>query len=134
MPWGSEHARLTATPVNRRTGPPAAVRSPLPVARPVACRRVQERRTGVARDIGGNMRHNSVRRIALAVAVSAAAVGAGVAAVSAGAATVGNFSYGQLQSSTVGAKGSGTNPAAEPANHVPPTNNVFLGSELGVGS
>jgi hypothetical protein len=48
--------------------------------------------------------------------------------------TVGNFSYGQLQSATVGAKGCGTNAAGEPAIHVSRTNNVFLGSELGVGS
>jgi hypothetical protein len=80
------------------------------------------------------MRRNSVRRIGLAVAIAAVAVGAGAAAVSAGAATVGNFSYGQLQSNTIGAKGCGTNAAGEPAIHVSRTNNVFLGSELGVGS
>jgi hypothetical protein len=55
-------------------------------------------------------------------------------AASAGAATVGNFSYGQLQSATVGARGCGTNAAGEPAIHVSRANNVFLGSELGVGS
>jgi hypothetical protein len=76
----------------------------------------------------------------MGVALAASALGAGcVAATTAtaaapGAATVGNFSYGQLQSSAVGANGCGTNAAGEPAIHVSRTNNVFLGSELGVGS
>jgi hypothetical protein len=47
--------------------------------------------------------------------------------------TVGNFSYGQLQSATIGATGCGTNSAGEPAIHVSRANNVFLGSELGLG-
>jgi hypothetical protein len=47
--------------------------------------------------------------------------------------TVGNFSYGELQSQTVGASGCGTNIAGEPAIHVSRTNNVFLGSEQGLG-
>jgi hypothetical protein len=47
--------------------------------------------------------------------------------------TVGNFSYGELQSATVGATGCGTNSAGEPAIHVSRANNVFLGSELGLG-
>ncbi|MGB9185634.1 MAG: sialidase family protein [Solirubrobacteraceae bacterium] len=47
--------------------------------------------------------------------------------------TVGNFSYGQMQSTTVGAPGCGTNAAGEPAIHVSRANNVFLGSELGLG-
>src|SRR5581483_2983507 len=80
------------------------------------------------------MAQGRVRHIGLAVATAAVAAGAGMTAASAGAATVGNFSYGQLQSSTVGAKGCGTNAAGEPAIHVSRTNNVFLGSELGVGS
>lgn len=58
----------------------------------------------------------------------------GLAGSARAAQTVGNFSYGQLQSSTVGAKGCGTNAAGEPAIHVSRVNNVFLGSELGVGS
>jgi hypothetical protein len=49
------------------------------------------------------------------------------------AATVGNFSYGQLQSTLVGASGCGTNSAGEPAIHVSRANDVFLGSELGLG-
>ena len=49
------------------------------------------------------------------------------------AATVGNFSYGQLQSALVGASGCGTNSAGEPAIHVSRANNAFLGSELGLG-
>jgi hypothetical protein len=43
------------------------------------------------------------------------------------------FSVGQLQSQTVGAKGCGTNIAGEPAIHVSRANNVFLGSENGLG-
>jgi hypothetical protein len=46
--------------------------------------------------------------------------------------TVGNFSYGQMQSATVGVKGCATNAAGEPAIHVSRANNVFLGSELGI--
>jgi len=51
----------------------------------------------------------------------------------AGAQTVGNFSYGQLQSGTVGASGCGTNSAGEPAIHVSRADNVFVGSEQGLG-
>jgi hypothetical protein len=80
------------------------------------------------------MTRNMVRRIGLTLATAAVAAGAAIAATTAGAATVGNFSYGQLQSSTVGAEGCGTNSAGEPAIHVSRVNNVFLGSELGVGS
>ena len=57
----------------------------------------------------------------------------GLAGSARAAQTVGNFSYGQLQSAKVGAKGCGTNSAGEPAIHVSRTNNVFLGSELGLG-
>src|SRR5690242_15065585 len=85
-------------------------------------------------DSGGTMTHGRVRRIGLVVTTAAVTAGLAPAATSAGAATVGNFSYGQLQSSTVGAKGCGTNAAGEPAIHVSRINNVFLGSELGVGS
>ena len=49
------------------------------------------------------------------------------------ASTAGNFSFGQLQSATVGATGCGTNSAGEPAIHVSRANNVFAGSELGLG-
>jgi hypothetical protein len=77
------------------------------------------------------MTRNTVRRTGLVVAVAAVAV-VGVSA--AGAATVSNFSSGQLQSGTVGVTGCGTNAAGEPAIHVSRTDNVFLGSELGVGS
>jgi hypothetical protein len=49
------------------------------------------------------------------------------------AATVGNFSFGELQSALVGVSGCGTNSAGEPAIHVSRANNVFLGSELGLG-
>jgi hypothetical protein len=67
-------------------------------------------------------------------ATVAAAVAAMVGAGAAQAATVGNFDFGTLQSATVGATGCGTNAAGEPAIHVSRANNVFLGSELGVGS
>ena len=76
------------------------------------------------------------RLAALAVLASAFG-GLGLAAGAAGAdgaSHVGNFSFGQLQSAAVGAKGCGTNAAGEPAIHVSRANNVFLGSELGVGS
>ena len=76
--------------------------------------------------------------LAVVLAMVASAVGglglAAGAAGGAGVSRVGNFSYGQLQSATVGAKGCGTNAAGEPAIHVSRANNVFLGSELGVGS
>jgi hypothetical protein len=72
----------------------------------------------------------SIRAAGAALAVTA---GACFSASSAPAATVGNFSYGQMQSTTVGAHGCGTNAAGEPAIHVSRVNNVFLGSELGVG-
>jgi hypothetical protein len=52
---------------------------------------------------------------------------------SAGADSVGGFDYGQLQAATVGASGCGTNLAGEPAIHVSRANNVFLGSENGLG-
>jgi hypothetical protein len=48
--------------------------------------------------------------------------------------TVGGFDTGQLQDATVGATGCGTNIAGEPSIHVSRANNVFLGSEVGVGS
>jgi hypothetical protein len=43
------------------------------------------------------------------------------------------FATGQLQAQTVGASGCGTNIAGEPAIHVSRANNVFLGSEDGLG-
>jgi hypothetical protein len=61
------------------------------------------------------------------------AVVLGVAGSAQASQTVGNFSYGQLQSATVGTSGCGTNAAGEPAIHVSRANNVFLGSELGLG-
>jgi hypothetical protein len=50
------------------------------------------------------------------------------------AAAANTFSFGQLQASTVGAKGCGTNTDGEPSIHVSRANDVFLGSERGVGS
>src|SRR2546430_4467124 len=51
----------------------------------------------------------------------------------AAAETVGNFSAGELGTSAIGTTGCGTNIAGEPAIHVSRTNNVFLGSENGLG-
>jgi hypothetical protein len=48
--------------------------------------------------------------------------------------TVGNFSYGELATATVGSAGCGANNAGEPAIHVSRVDNVFLGSENGIGS
>jgi hypothetical protein len=48
--------------------------------------------------------------------------------------TVGNFSFGELGNSAIGATGCGTNKAGEPAIHVSRLNDVFLGSENGIGS
>lgn len=52
---------------------------------------------------------------------------------SASAATIGAFSYGQLQGDRIGGAGCGTNAAGEPSIHVSRANNVFLGSETGLG-
>jgi hypothetical protein len=46
---------------------------------------------------------------------------------------VNGFSYGELTTSAIGSKGCGTNTAGEPAIHVSQANDVFLGSEDGLG-
>jgi hypothetical protein len=89
------------------------------------------------------MTHMTVRSLRMALAAAVLTLGAtGVVATASaqrgtartgGALTVGNFSYGQLQSATIGVKGCGTDTAGEPAIHVSRLNNVFLGSELGLG-
>jgi hypothetical protein len=68
-------------------------------------------------------------RSSIAVGFTLFALGPAVA----GAQTVGNFSFGELQSAIVGGTGCGTNSAGEPAIHVSRAGNVFLGSELGLG-
>jgi hypothetical protein len=55
-------------------------------------------------------------------------------AASAGAETAGLFSFGELEAGTVGDTGCGSNEAGEPAIHVSRTGDVFLASELGLGS
>jgi hypothetical protein len=69
-------------------------------------------------------------------------MGAGIAAVgtvaaptawAAGPQTVEHFSYGELSAAGVGSAGCGENSAGEPAIHVSRSDNVFLGSELGLG-
>jgi hypothetical protein len=76
-----------------------------------------------------------------AVAGSAQAAGIGIPLLSTGgsgsatpAGTITNFSFGQLQAQTIGATGCGTNNAGEPAIHVSRNNDVFLGSENGLGN
>jgi len=80
------------------------------------------------------VRRTRVALFAILFSAVAGVLSAGAASAGTTASQVGNFSYGQLQSATVGAQGCGTNAAGEPAIHVSRTNNVFLGSELGVGS
>ena len=62
-----------------------------------------------------------------------ASAGAANVPAAASAETVGNFSYGELRSGAIGATGCGTNNAGEPAIHVSRADNVFLGSENGLG-
>src|SRR4051794_41892365 len=71
------------------------------------------------------------RLIGLVIAATVVCALPGAAIAKPGAAT---FSFGQPQASTVGATGCGTNPDGEPAIHVSRANDVFLGSERGVGS
>src|SRR5919206_4467316 len=74
--------------------------------------------------------------LALATALGAmpgAAIAAKPAAKRPRAAATNGFSFGQPQATTVGATGCGTNPDGEPAIHVSRANDVFLGSERGVG-
>jgi hypothetical protein len=76
-------------------------------------------------------------RLAFAGAAALALTIAGIAVTAPGApaaGTVGNFSYGELATSAVGSTGCGTNVAGEPAIHVSRVDNVFLGSENGLGS
>jgi hypothetical protein len=70
-------------------------------------------------------------------AVAAATLAVGALAPSAANAatggTVGGFAYGEMQATTVGQSGCGTNQAGEPAIHVSKDNLVGLGSENGLG-
>jgi hypothetical protein len=70
------------------------------------------------------------RRIRQTVGVTLAGLALAAAPAAARAAT---FSFGQLQGATVGAKGCGTNQDGEPSIHVSRANDVFLGSERGIG-
>jgi hypothetical protein len=78
------------------------------------------------------MKHRLAQLRAPRVAVLTAIV-SGLALAGSASAAAATFSSGTLQGSTVGASGCGTNAAGEPAIHVSRANNVFLGSELGVG-
>src|SRR5436305_4769143 len=64
------------------------------------------------------------------LAVVTCALAGGAIASAADAST---FSSGQLPSATVGGTGCGTNADGEPSIHVSAANNVFLGSERGLG-
>jgi hypothetical protein len=70
---------------------------------------------------------------AVSAAILAAAALMPSAAGAATGGTVGNFAYGELQATTVGQSGCGTNQAGEPAVHVSKDNLVGLGSENGLG-
>jgi hypothetical protein len=70
---------------------------------------------------------------AVSAAILAAAALMPSAAGAATGGTVGNFAYGELQATTVGQSGCGTNQAGEPAIHVSKDNLVGLGSENGLG-
>jgi hypothetical protein len=74
------------------------------------------------------------RSLIIATGALALALGAATTIAAASAETVGNFSYGELKTGTIGSSGCGTNNAGEPAIHVSRTDNVFLGSENGIGS
>src|SRR5207302_2794222 len=75
-------------------------------------------------------------RIRSSIVATAALTLAAIAVVASATAaeTVGNFSYGQLGTSKIGGSGCGTNIAGEPAIHVSRVDNVFLGSENGLGN
>jgi hypothetical protein len=72
------------------------------------------------------------RKVGILAAVMSAIVWCGSASA-ATSGTAGGFSYGEMQSTVVGAAGCGTNNAGEPAIHVSAANNVFTGSENGLG-
>jgi hypothetical protein len=75
----------------------------------------------------------TVLTTAVALTAAAGAFTPAQAAVPPTGGTVGGFAYGEMQSTTVGAPGCGTNMAGEPSLHVSKGNWVGLGSELGVG-
>jgi hypothetical protein len=80
-------------------------------------------------------RSRSIRSLIAVGAVSL--LGGTIAAIGAApvsAETVGHFSYGELKSGTVGSSGCATNLAGEPAIHVSRADNLFLGSENGLGA
>jgi hypothetical protein len=78
------------------------------------------------------MEHRHLQLRARRVAAFTAIL-SGLAFAGSAPALASTFSSGTLQSSVVGVSGCGTNAAGEPAIHVSRANNVFLGSELGVG-
>jgi hypothetical protein len=82
------------------------------------------------------MRSRALRRPRTVAATAAAftvAVAVGAPATAATDGSVGNFNYGEMQASTIGQSGCGTNQAGEPSVHVSKENLVGLGSENGLG-
>jgi hypothetical protein len=83
------------------------------------------------------MKHPLTRPTVVAAAAGtfaiAMALGTAPAVADSSTGTVNGFSYGELQATTVGATGCGTNTDGEPTIHVSKVNTVLLGSERGVG-
>jgi hypothetical protein len=73
------------------------------------------------------------RTVAATAAAFTVAVAVGAPATAATDGSVGNFNYGEMQASTIGQSGCGTNQAGEPSVHVSKENLVGLGSENGLG-
>ena len=73
------------------------------------------------------------RSLTIATLALIASAGITIMPATAPAETVGNFSFGELGTGAVGSTGCGTNIAGEPAIHVSRADNVFLGSENGLG-
>src|SRR2546423_855450 len=80
------------------------------------------------------MDHRTGSRVGMVTALLALAIAPSVAAAPTPSKSANSFSFGQLQATTVGASGCGTNTDGEPSIHVSRANDVFLGSERGVGS
>jgi hypothetical protein len=79
------------------------------------------------------MNRRLARTRLLLAATCTLTLAAASSSLAAGPETVGSFSYGELGMSGVGTTGCGTNIAGEPAIHVSRSDNVFLGSENGLG-
>jgi hypothetical protein len=76
----------------------------------------------------------AARAAAAVIAVIAAAAPFPPGALAATSGTVGGFSFGELPTGVIGTSGCGANNAGEPAIHVSRADNVFTGSENGIGN